>query len=98
MSRVPLAPKVANAKQITDVKPQVQSQPELTEEEYTEQWNLEQQIQYLENALEETNRMNSELEKEVARLSNVENELAQQIEENNKLYDRYLELKKQCEY
>lgn len=62
----------------------------LNDNEYTEYWNQYEMTENLQKALNETNEMNMKIEQEISRLSNVENELKDQIQLNQQLYDLYM--------
>jgi septal ring factor EnvC (AmiA/AmiB activator) len=55
-------------------------------------WNLEQQVGNLEDALRQTNDYNAKLEQELARLANVETDLARQRSFNAPLIDEYIQI------
>ena len=100
MSRVPLGVITKNVNCQSDTKQSMMYlyQPHdiiQTDAEYSEMWNLKEHVRNLENAIERTEIMNRTLEGELNRLENVEEKLKLQTEENQRLYEKYLDLKKQ---
>lgn len=67
----------------------------LNEEEYCNYWNQYENSKNLQNALDQTNSMNLKMEEELNNLSNIEDELRDQITLNQELYDTYVQYRDQ---
>ena len=73
----------------------LKSSSHMDDTQYSEEWNLNQRILTLQNAIQAINNENEELENEILRLNNVENELQEQLNQNDQLLQRYLQLKQE---
>lgn len=67
----------------------------LNEDDYNAYWNQCEKLKNLQNALNQTNSINSNIEEELNRLSNVEDKLSDQIALNQQLYDIYIKCRDQ---
>lgn len=67
----------------------------LNDDDYSAYWNQYEMSKNLQSALDQTNCMNLEMEEELFKLSNIEDELKGQIALNQQLYDMYAQYKDQ---
>lgn len=67
----------------------------LNDDDYSAYWNQYEKLKNLQSALDQTNSMNLEMEEELFKLSNIEDELKSQISLNQQLYDIYAQYKDQ---
>lgn len=67
----------------------------LNDDDYSNYWNQYEMSKNLQKALDQTNIMNSQIEAELNRLSNIEDELNDQVTLNQQLYDLYVQYRDQ---